>query len=211
MSESPRQSKAAIHNERMKDLKTQISAEIKQRRDEPSLVVVNTGEGKGKSTAAFGLALRALGHGMRVLVVQFIKGTWQTGEEKAFARFDNLDFIVGGDGFPWDTGDFSGDVEKARRTWELARTALRGEGAMSGKKSYQVIVLDEINVAMDLGYLDAAGVAEEIRGRSPEISVVLTGRGAPPEILEVGDTVTRMNCIKHAYDSGIAAQKGIEF
>ena len=170
------------------------------------LVLVHTGEGKGKSTSAFGLALRAVGQGLRVYLIQFIKGTWKTGEARAARRLaPELEIQVGlGDGFTWDTQDPDQDCRTSRGVWELGREAI-----LSGR--YGLVILDEINVALDLGHLDAEEVIGVLRQRDPALHVVLTGRGAPQALVDYADLVSEVRNVKHPYEQGIPAQRGIEF
>ena len=170
------------------------------------LVIVNTGEGKGKSTAAFGLALRAVGQGLRVYFIQFIKGTWKTGEAEAFKRLaPELELRVGlGGGFTWITKDPDQDRRTSQEIWKLGREAI-----LSGK--YAMVILDEINVAMSLGHLEIGEVIAALRERDPAIHVVLTGRGAPEELIAFADLVSEIRPVKHPFDADVPAQKGIEF
>lgn len=169
-----------------------------------SLVLLHTGEGKGKSTAAFGTALRAAGHGKRVGVVQFLKsGRWRTGEEAAARRLD-IDWWTLGDGFTWDSTDMDRTHAVAREAWRAARAKLA-----SG--DYDLLVLDEITYAVTWGWIDVEEVVAAIRDRPSRTSVVLTGRDAPRELVELADTATEMRKLKHAYDGGTRAMKGIDF
>jgi len=173
------------------------------------IVIVNTGDGKGKSTAAFGMALRAAGHGQRVGVIQFIKGTWKTGEQAAFARFPEIDHVVAGEGFTWDTQDRAKDVALTRAGWDRAVEMI--EASRGENPKYQVIVLDEINIVLGYDYLPVAEVVEVLRNKPTELSIVATGRGAKEELIAIADTVTEMRPIKHAYAAGIKARRGVEF
>ena len=174
------------------------------RRRAPSLVLVNTGDGKGKSTAAFGVVLRAVARGWKVCVIQFLKsGRWRTGEEELGRRL-GVDWNPLGDGFTWDAEDLEASRAKAEAAWAAARKVLA-----SG--DYQLVVLDEVTYPMNWGWVDPAEVAAAIRERPPEVNVVATGRDAPTELVEVADTVTEMRKVKHAYDQGIKAKKGIEY
>lgn len=169
------------------------------------LVIVNTGDGKGKTTAALGLAFRALGSGFTVFMVQYIKGKWKTGEKKLADRLaPEIEIRPMGDGFTWDTKNPEQDIATTLKIWEVSKEAIS-----SGK--YDIVILDEINVVMKLGYLDPNVVVEFLRGRDPKQHVVLTGRGAPPEIIALGDIVSEVVPIKHPYRSGVKAQLGIEF
>ncbi len=169
------------------------------------LILVNTGDGKGKSTAAFGTALRAIGRGYNVGMVQFIKGKWKTGEVEAAKKFgDQFEIFTIGDGFTWDTQNFEQDVKTAHRAWEKCRELLQDD-------RHQVVIFDEINYVMKYNFLDPAEVVKEIRNKPPLKHVILTGGGAPPELIEIADLVTEMKCIKHPYQQGIKAQPGIEY
>jgi cob(I)alamin adenosyltransferase len=176
------------------------------------LIMVVTGDGKGKTTSALGLAFRALGNGFRVFMVQYIKGKWKTGEKKladllrAHADHLGLDIEIRpmGDGFTWITQNRAQDTATTRQIWEVSKEAIA-----SGR--YDLVILDEINVVMKLGYLDPAEVVAFLKSRPPDLHVVLTGRGAPPEIRELADTVSEIQAVKHHYKAGIKAQQGIEF
>lgn len=169
------------------------------------LILVNTGDGKGKSTAAFGTAIRALGRGYKVAMVQFIKGKWKTGEEKSFKRFGKqFRHFVMGQGFTWDTKNLDQDVKSARKAWEKCKELLHD-------KVHQLVIFDEINYVMKYNFLPAAEVAEELKKKPAMKHVILTGGGAPQEIIDVADLVTEMKCIKHPYHKGIKAQPGIEY
>jgi cob(I)alamin adenosyltransferase len=169
------------------------------------LVIVNTGDGKGKTTAALGLAFRALGHRMRVVIVQFIKGQWTPGEIKAAQRLaPELEVHALGDGFTWVTKDPTQDRATTAKIWELA-----AEKILSG--SYDLVILDEANVAMKHGYLAVADVIDVLARRGPLVHVVFTGRGAPAELVEHADLVSEIRAVKHPYRQGVRAQKGIEF
>jgi len=157
-----------------------------------------------RSSAAFGMIARALGHGMRVGVVQFIKGSFATGEETFFRRFPEVEYHVMGEGYTWDTQDRERDVAKAQAAWQVAHDMLRNP-------ALQLVVLDEINIALKLGYIETRSVLEALRSRPALQHVVLTGRGAPDVLIEAADTVTEMRPLKHAFDAGIQAQEGIEF
>lgn len=168
-------------------------------------VLVLTGDGKGKSSSAFGMAFRAAGWGMKVCVIQFIKGAWPTGEEKAAKMFDNLEWHALGDGFTWKTEDPEGDRLKSREIWDFCR-----QKAMSGE--FDLVVFDEINMALGFGWLTDEEVVHFIREERPKsLHLVLTGRNAPKTIMDAADTVTEMTLIKHAFDNGIKACKGVEF
>jgi cob(I)alamin adenosyltransferase len=168
------------------------------------LVIVNTGNGKGKTTAALGTAMRAVGVGFRVKMIQFIKGSWDYGELRVADALDGLVIVPMGEGFTWETKDRERDIEIAARTWDACREAIAGN-------EYDMLIFDEINVAMSLGYLDVTTVIDALKGRSKDLHVILTGRGAPPELIDFADLVTEMKEIKHPFNDGINAQRGIEF
>ena len=176
--------------------------EPKRRR---GLIIVNTGDGKGKTTAALGLAFRAVGVGFKVFMFQYIKGKWKTGEKKLADRlYPEIEIRPMGDGFTWDTNNPDQDKATTTEIWEVSKEAIS-----SGK--YDMVILDEINVVMKLGYLDPAPVVEFLQARDPRLHVVLTGRGAPPSVIEAADLVSEIVAIKHPYKAGVKAQKGIEF
>ena len=169
------------------------------------LLIVHTGPGKGKSTAAFGLALRALGRGWRVGVVQFIKGAWETGERNAFERFgDQMIWRTMGEGFTWETQDRARDVAAAQRAWVAVRE-------MMADPSIRLLILDELNIALRYDYLPLAEVVGELAARRPDLNIVVTGRNAKPELIEAADLVTEMGLVKHHFAAGVKAQEGIEF
>jgi len=172
---------------------------------EKGLIIVNTGKGKGKSTAAFGMVLRALGHGMKVAVIQFIKGSRDIGEKKALSTFgDQVSFFACGEGFTWETKDMERDRALARRTWAEAERAL-------GDESLRMVLLDELNVVLKYGYLDIEDVLAALEARPPMQHVVITGRNAPQELIEAADLATEMTLLKHPFRSGVKAQAGVEF
>lgn len=193
----------ARHHEQMARTKSVVDAGIARATQKRGIVLVNTGNGKGKSTSAFGMVARALGHGMRVGVVQFIKGSLSTGEEAFFRRFPEVSYHVMGEGYTWETQDRERDVAAAHRAWQQALTFLTDP-------AFGLVVFDEINIALKLGYLDTQEVLAALRARPAMQHVVLTGRGAPAELIEYADTVTDMHDVKHAYRAGIQAQEGVE-
>ncbi|WP_420468356.1 cob(I)yrinic acid a,c-diamide adenosyltransferase [Panacagrimonas sp.] len=194
----------ARHRLRMQRKKVVVDGRIAAADRERGVLLVLTGNGKGKSSSAFGMVARALGHGMKVGVVQFIKGRFATGEEAFFRRFpDELDYHVMGQGYTWETQDRERDVRAAAAAWEVARRML-------SDRRYELVVLDELNIALKHRYLDVLRVVDDLRARPPLQHVVVTGRAAPPEIVAAADTVTEMNGVKHAFEQGIRAQKGIE-
>jgi cob(I)alamin adenosyltransferase len=178
---------------------------MKTRARRRGLVVVNTGEGKGKSSSAFGMVFRAAGWGMNVCVIQFIKGQWQTGEQKAAQRFDNIEWHALGDGFTWDTKNPEQDRQTTREIWQLCQ-----EKILSGK--FDVVLLDEINYCCGYNWLSGQEIADFISTQKPAwLHLILTGRNAPAEVIAVADTVTEMTKIKHVFDTGVQAEQGIEF
>jgi cob(I)alamin adenosyltransferase len=169
-----------------------------------SLVLVNTGDGKGKSTAAFGVVMRALARDWRVCVIQFIKSDkWKVGEEK-LARSLGVDWLKGGDGFTWESPDLDESAGRARAAWQLAAAAIAGG-------EYELVVLDELTYPLMYGWLDTDEVVAAIRDRPARVNIVATGRGAPQKLIGVADTVTEMVKVKHAFDRGIRARRGIDF
>jgi cob(I)alamin adenosyltransferase len=197
------------HRARMRELKAEQAAKVRERTIERGVLIVNTGDGKGKSTAAFGLALRAAGVGHRVGIVQFIKGTWKTGERAALARFEEIDHVVSGEGFTWNTQDRQRDIAAAERGWAKAVEMI--ESSRGENPKYQLIILDELNVALRYDYLPIAEVVKVLAARPERLNVAVTGRDAKPELIEIADTVTEMRMVKHAFEANIRAQKGIEF
>ena len=170
----------------------------------PSVVILNTGDGKGKSSAAFGVMVRAVARGWPAVVVQFVKsGAWNVGEEKV-GRQLGVDWYNVGDGFTWDSADLEHDKALARQGWETA-------AALIAAGDHRLVILDEITYLCTWGWIDSADVAATIRGRPQHVNVVITGRDAPEELIDVADTVTEMRKVKHAYDRGISAIRGIEY
>ncbi|GGC92536.1 cob(I)yrinic acid a,c-diamide adenosyltransferase [Chelatococcus reniformis] len=197
---------AARHRAKMAKRKSVQDAEVAGKTThEKGLLIVNTGPGKGKSTAAFGLALRMLGHGRRVGVVQFIKGAWGTGERDAFAVFgDRVSWHTMGEGFTWETQDLARDIAAARRAWAKACELM-------ADSQFDLVVLDELNVALRYDYLVLAEVVAALTARRPSLHVVVTGRNAKPELLAAADLVTEMGLVKHHFAAGVRAQAGVEF
>ncbi|MDT8376644.1 MAG: cob(I)yrinic acid a,c-diamide adenosyltransferase [Mariprofundaceae bacterium] len=178
---------------------------MKSRDRRHGIVLVHTGEGKGKSSSAFGVAFRAAGWGMKVCVIQFIKGKWKTGEQKVAEKFDNIEWHAPGDGFTWDTKNPEQDIRTSRKIWELCKEKVRSE-------AFDLIVFDEINYVTGYGWISGAEIADFIRSEKPEwMHLILTGRNAAAEVIEIADTVTEMTKVKHAYEQGIDAVQGIEF
>lgn len=196
---------AERHKAKMSKRKAVQDAEVAGKTREKGLLIVHTGPGKGKSTAAFGLALRMLGHGRRVGVVQFVKGAWDTGERRALAAFgDRVVWRSMGEGFTWETQDLRRDVAAAERGWAEAR-------AMMADPTIGLVVLDELNIALRYVYLDLGAVTADLAARRDDLHVVVTGRNAKPELLEIADLVTEMTLVKHHFADGVKAQAGVEF
>ena len=178
---------------------------------EKGLLIVHTGKGKGKSTAAFGLVARALGNGMKVGVVQFVKGKWETGERAVLERFpDQVDIRTMGEGFTWETQDRARDIEAARTAWAAAREMI--EACRGEPPRYDMILLDEINIVLRYDYLPLDEVVAVLDGRPEDLHVIVTGRNAKAALIEAADLVTEMTQIKHPFrEQNVKAQKGIEF
>jgi cob(I)alamin adenosyltransferase len=172
---------------------------------ERGLIVVHTGKGKGKTTAAMGLAMRAIGHGMKVGIVQFVKGVWETGEREVLAQFPELCVMKAmGEGFTWDTQDLARDRAAARRAWETAKQ-------MIADSAFRMVILDELNIVLRYDYLPLDEVIATLTGKPEALHVVVTGRNAKPELMEIADLVTEMGEVKHPFRSGVKAQAGVEF
>ena len=196
---------APEHKARMQRLKASVDRRIAAAQQETGLVIVYSGAGKGKTTAAFGMALRCIGHGLKVAVVQFIKGAIDTAEERALTSFgDQVTFLRMGEGYTWETQDRERDSEMAQRAWAAA-------SAFLGDPAYAMVILDELNVALQHDYLSLDVVLEALARRPPMQHVVITGRGAKPPLVEQADLVSEMKMIKHPFRKGIKAQKGVEF
>jgi len=189
--------KARQHAARAKILATKT--------EERGLLIVHTGTGKGKSTAAFGMVMRCIGHGMRVGIVQFVKGVWGTGERVVLERFPDLVTCRAmGEGFTWETRDRARDIAAARAAWMVAR-------GMIADPSYSMVLLDELNIVLRYEYLPLAEVVETLKAKPRDLHLVVTGRNAKPELIEIADLVTEMTLVKHPFRGGVKAQKGIEF
>ena len=197
---------AERHKAKMAKRKAVQDAEVGGKTSEKGLLIVNTGPGKGKSTAAFGLALRMLGHGKRVGVVQFIKGAWHTGEKDALSRFgDQVAWHTMGEGFTWETQDLARDIAAAGRAFDKARELM-------ADPSFGLIILDELNIALRYDYLDLDEVLSFLRDEKPPLThVCLTGRNAKEALIEAADLVTEMTLVKHPFRAGIKGQPGVEF
>ena len=195
--------KNARHADRMARKKSVIDEAINRADQEKGLLLVLTGNGKGKSSSAFGMLARALGHGMKVGVAQFIKGRSDTGEEAFFSRQPGVEWHVLGEGFTWDTQDRTRDIQKAQEGWDVARRML-------ADPDINLVVLDELTYTLSYGYLDTEQVLADIRARPPMQHVVVTGRAASQALLDLADTVTELMDVKHAWRAGIKAQPGID-
>ncbi|KGD95744.1 MULTISPECIES: cob(I)yrinic acid a,c-diamide adenosyltransferase [Rhizobium/Agrobacterium group] len=193
------------HRAKMVNRKAVQDKEVAGKTVEKGLLIVHTGPGKGKSTAAFGLALRMLGNNRRVGVVQFIKGAWSTGEQPALAVFgDRVVWHTMGEGFTWETQDLTRDIAAAEKAWAKALDLMADE-------TIGLIILDELNIALRYDYLDLDKVVAALQARRPDLHVVVTGRNAKPALIEAADMVTEMTLVKHHFKAGVKAQAGIEF
>ena len=202
MSEAERD---AYHAEKMRKKKEVRTRMLATKTEERGLLIVHTGKGKGKSTAAFGMVFRAIGHGYRVGVVQFVKGAWGTGERDVLENFPELVTIKAmGEGFTWDTADRQRDIAAARKAWETAKE-------MIADPAYKMVLLDELNIVLRYDYLPLDEVLEVLKNKPRDTHVIVTGRNAKDELIEIADLVTEMTEIKHPFRSGVKAQAGIEF
>jgi cob(I)alamin adenosyltransferase len=193
------------HREKMARRKAARDRVLATKTEERGLLIVHTGAGKGKSTAAFGMVLRCIGHGMRVGVVQFVKGAWGTGERDVLAKFPELVTCRAmGEGFTWDTQDRERDITAARAAWETAKE-------MIADPAFSMVLLDELNIVLRYDYLPIVEVLEILKAKPRDLHVVVTGRNAKPELIEAADLVTEMTMVKHPFRAGVKAQKGIEF
>lgn len=196
--------KEARHAARMARKKAIIDQHIAEADIERGVFVIHTGNGKGKSSSAFGVVARALGHGQKVAVVQFIKGRSDTGEEAFFRSQPNVQWHVGGEGFTWDTQDDARDAKAARAAWDIARAHLRNP-------DIDLVVLDEFTYTLNYKWLSPEEVVDAIESRPAMQHLIVTGRAAPKELIEIADTVTDMTLVKHAYNEGVKAMPGLEW
>jgi cob(I)alamin adenosyltransferase len=195
----------ALHREKMARIKTAKDRLYASKTKEKGLIIVHTGAGKGKSTAAWGLAMRSLGHGLRLGVVQFVKGRRETGERQFLERFPDLVTLkVMGEGFTWETQDRERDIAAARAAWEEAKLML-------ADPALHMVILDEINIVLRKDYLPLDEVIDGLRAKRPELHVVVTGRNARKELIEAADLVTEMTLVKHPFREGVKGQLGVEF
>jgi cob(I)alamin adenosyltransferase len=194
-----------LHREKMERRQAARRRVLLTKTEERGLLIVHTGSGKGKTTAAFGMVLRCLGHGMRVGIVQFVKGAWGTGERTVLARFPDLVTCRAmGEGFTWDTQDRARDIAAAGAAWDMAQ-------AMLADPSYRLVLLDELNIVLRYGYLAVGDIVAALKAKPRDLHVIVTGRNAPPELIEAADLVTEMTLVKHPFRAGVKAQAGIEF
>ncbi|PYE90032.1 cob(I)yrinic acid a,c-diamide adenosyltransferase [Phyllobacterium leguminum] len=193
------------HAEKMKKKKAARDKILATKTDEKGLVIVNTGKGKGKSTAGFGMVFRALGHGMKIGVVQFVKGSWDTGERWVLEKFpDQVTISAMGEGFTWETQDRARDIAMARDAWEQAKAMILDE-------EHEMVLCDELNIVLRYDYLPVEEIIEVLKAKPAMKHVIITGRNAKDELIEFADLVTEMEMLKHPFRSGVKAQKGIEF
>ena len=205
MSNNVDDTEAERHRAKMAKRKAVQDAEVADKKIEKGLLIVHTGTGKGKSTAAFGLALRMLGRGKRVGVVQFIKGAWQSSERDALQTFgDQVSWHTMGEGFTWDTQDMKRDIAAAERAWAKAQELM-------ADPTLALVILDELNIALRYDYLDLKSVIATLGARRPDLHIVITGRNAKPELIAAADLVTDMSLVKHHFAAGVKAPPGIEF
>jgi cob(I)alamin adenosyltransferase len=205
MTKGTSEQEAERHRAKMAKRKSVQDDEVAGKTVEKGLLIVHTGTGKGKSTAAFGLALRMLGRGHRVGVVQFVKGAWHSAERDALAKFgDQVAWHTMGEGFTWETQDLARDMAAAERAWAKAQELM-------ADPSFGLVILDELNIALRYDYLDLATVLAALAARRPDLHVVVTGRNAKPQLIEAADLVTDMTLVKHHFAAGVKAQPGIEF
>ena len=193
------------HAEKMAKKKAVRDRMLATKTEERGLIVVHTGKGKGKTTAAMGLVMRCIGHGFRVGIVQFVKGVWETGEREVLRHFPDLVTVKAmGEGFTWETQDRERDVAAARRAWEAGK-------AMIADPSYKLVLLDELNIVLRYDYLPLDDVIETLKNKPRDLHVVVTGRNAKDELVDIADLVTDMTQVKHPFRGGVKAQAGIEF
>jgi cob(I)alamin adenosyltransferase len=205
MTKAVDEQEAERHRAKMAKRKSVQDQEVAEKTVEKGLLIVHTGTGKGKSTAAFGLALRMLGRGRRVGVVQFVKGAWHTAERDALAKFgDQVAWYAMGEGFTWETQDLARDIAAAQRAWAKAVELMEDP-------SFGLVILDELNIALRYDYLPLDEVIATLKARRPDLHVVVTGRNAKPDLIEAADLVTDMTLVKHHFAAGVKAQPGIEF
>ena len=197
-------------NEKARKRKAARDKILETKTIEKGLLIVHTGKGKGKSTAAFGLVTRAIGNGMKVGVVQYVKGKWQTGERHVLEHFpDQVEIKTMGEGFTWETQDRARDIQAAKNAWEASKEMI--EASRGDQPKYDMVLLDELNIVLRYDYLDLGEVVEFLSRKPENLHVIVTGRNAKPELIEAADLVTEMTMVKHPFRAGVKAQKGIEF
>lgn len=195
----------AYHADKMRKKKEARDKILATKTEEKGLLIVHTGKGKGKSTAAFGMVFRALGHGFKIGIVQFVKGKWGTGERDILEKFpDQVTIKAMGEGFTWDTQDRARDIAAAKGAWEMAKE-------MIADKAYKMVLLDELNICLRYDYLDINEVVAVLKNKPRDTHVIITGRNAKDELIEIADLVTEMTMVKHPFRDGVKAQAGIEF
>lgn len=205
MTEKTEEEINARHSEKMAKKKAARDKILATKTEERGLVIVHTGKGKGKSTAAFGMVFRSLGHGFNVGVVQFVKGAWETGERDVLEKFsDQVTIKAMGEGFTWETQDRQRDIDSARAAWEEAKV-------MIANPDIKMVLCDELNIVLRYDYLPVEEVVEVLKNKPEDKHVIITGRNAKDELIEVADLVTEMELIKHPFRSGVKAQAGVEF
>ena len=205
MTEKTEEEINARHSEKMAKKKAARDKILATKTEERGLVIVHTGKGKGKSTAAFGMVFRSLGHGFNVGVVQFVKGAWETGERDVLEKFpDQITIKAMGEGFTWETQDRQRDIDSARAAWEEAKL-------MIANPDIKMVLCDELNIVLRYDYLPVEEVVEVLKNKPEDKHVIITGRNAKDELIEVADLVTEMELIKHPFRSGVKAQAGVEF
>ena len=205
MAEMTEKERDERHAEKMKKRRAARDKILATKTEERGLIIVHTGKGKGKSTAAMGLAMRCIGHGLRVGIVQFVKGVWETGERAVLDDYPNLVTIKAmGEGFTWDTQDRQRDLAAAAAAWAMVK-------AMMADPAYHMVIADELNIVLRYNYLPIDDIIATLKAKRADLHVVVTGRNAKPELIEIADLVTEMTQIKHPFRSGVKAQIGIEF
>lgn len=210
MSELSEEERNRRANEKARKRKAARDRILATKTIEKGLLIVHTGKGKGKSTAAFGLVARALGHGMRIGIVQFVKGRWETGERRVLEHFpDQIDLRTMGEGFTWETQDRARDMRAAAAAWQAAQEMI--EACRGSDPRYDMVLLDELNIVLRYHYLPLDEVVAFLGNKPYELHVVVTGRNAKPELIDIADLVTEMQLVKHPFRAGVKAQRGIEF
>ena len=195
------------YKDKMNDVRSRHLSKVKSARTDRGVIIVNTGDGKGKTTAGLGTVLRALGRKQKIAVIQFIKGKWKTGEMTFLREHPEITYMRTGEGFTWDNPDREKEVLSAEKGWEFAEKIILNQLA----DEYDLLLLDEFNLVLAYGLLPLSEVCETLRNKSGKLSIIITGRSAPEKLIELADTVTEMKPLKHAFENGIKARKGVEF